>query len=489
LALGVTAAGHPVAAQAGADALASGGNAVDAAVAAMVTSFVAEPLLTGLGAGGLMTVAHPDGEVICLDFFVEAPGRGADHSKRAELLPWEVDFGDATQVFNAGPASVGIPGTAAGVAFASEAFGRIPLEQLTGPAAQLARDGVALNAEQAYVVGLLDGIVRSTDEAAAIFAPDGDLLGEGDVVRQPELGDALELIGAEGSAPFYTGSKATLVADWLGQRGGLLTIEDLAAYEVVERKPVRVNYRGFEVATTPPPSAGGTLIALALGRLDRGAAKPDSATLVAALREAQEQRTIGFLDELAEPGFADRFLGAKLGSTTHISAIDSDGMACSVTCSNGSSSGVVVPGTGIHLNNMMGEQDLNPHGFHKHPVGRRLPSMMSPTVVLRDGSPWCAIGSAGSNRIRSAIIQTVIAAVDHGLDLQRAVEAPRLHWEDGVIYAEPGVDLDSLDGTDAVAAFRSPNLFFGGVQAVRRASDGSFDAGGDPRRGGAVAWA
>ena len=487
--LGVTAAGHPVAAQAGADALAAGGNAVDAALAAMATSFVAEPLLTGLGAGGLMTIAHPDGKVTCLDFFVEAPGRGADHSKRAQLLPWEVDFGDATQVFNAGPASVGIPGTAAGLAYASESFGRIPLEQLTGPAAQLARNGVALNAEQAYVVGLLDGIVRSTDEAAAIFAPGGELLGEGEIVRQPELGDALELIGAEGSAPFYTGAKAKLVADWLGQRGGLVTAQDLAAYEVVEREPVRVKYRGFEVVTTPPPSAGGTLIALTLGRLDRAAAEPDSAALVAALREAQQERTVEFLDGLAEAGFADRFLGAKLGSTTHISAIDSDGMACSVTCSNGSSSGVVVPGTGIHLNNMMGEQDLNPHGFHQHPVGRRLPSMMSPTVLLRDGKPWAAIGSAGSNRIRSAIIQTVIGAVDNGLDLQRAVEAPRLHWEDGVVYAEPGVELDSLDGTDAVASFRAPNLFFGGVQAVSKAADGSFDAGGDPRRGGAVAWA
>ena len=115
--------------------------------------------------------------------------------------------------------------------------------------------------------------------------------------------------------------------------------------------------------------------------------------------------------------------------------------------------------------------------------------MMSPTVLLRDGKPWAAIGSAGSNRIRSAIIQTVIGAVDNGLDLQRAVEAPRLHWEDGVVYAEPGVELDSLDGTDAVASFRAPNLFFGGVQAVSKAADGSFDAGGDPRRGGAVAWA
>ncbi len=489
MARGVTAAGHPVSAQAGADALRAGGNAVDAALAAMVTSFVAEPLLTGLGAGGLMTVSQPDGTTVCLDFFVESPGRDADHSARAELLPWEVDFGDATQVFNAGPASAGIPGTIAGVAHASERFGRLPLAQLTTPAAQLAREGVALNAEQAYVVSLLDGIVRSTPECAAIFAPDDDLLVEGDLVRQPELADALDVLGSEGSAPFYTGRIAELLADWLGSRGGLVTAADLAAYEVVERKPIEVNYRGHTVMLTPPPSAGGTLIALSLGLLNEASGPPSATRLAAAMRESQEARTIEFLDGLAEPGFADSFLGAKLGSTTHISTIDEDGMACSVTCSNGSSSGVVVPGTGVHLNNMLGEQDLNPHGFHQHPIGRRLPSMMTPAVVLRDGRPWCAIGSAGSNRIRSAMLQTVIAAIDHGLGLQQAIEAPRIHWEDGVLYAEPGADIDGLPGGDAIAEFRAANLFFGGVQAVARSHDGTFDGGGDPRRGGAVAWA
>lgn len=489
MARGVTAAGHPVSAKAGADAFRAGGNAVDAAVAAMLTSFVAEPLLTGLGAGGLMTIAEPDGRVVCLDFFVETPGRGADPSTRAELLPWEVDFGDASQVFNAGPASAGTPGTVAGIAHASANYGRLDLAQLTAPAAALARQGVALNDQQAYVVWLLDGIIRSTPECAAIFTRGGELLTAGDTVRQPEMADAFDLLGSEGAAPFYTGHIAGVIAEWLAERGGLITAEDLAAYEVVEREPVRVDYRGLSFVATPPPSAGGTLVALTLGRLDQGNGAPTPEQLVAAMRETQEARTVEFLDGLAEPGFADRFLGARLGSTTHISTIDEDGLACSVTCSNGSSSGVVVPGTGIHLNNMLGEQDLNPHGFHMHPVGRRLPSMMCPAVVLRDGRPWCAIGSAGSNRIRSAIVQTIVAAIDHGMPLQGAVEAPRLHWEDGVVYSEPGVDLEGLEGSDAFAEFRGPNLFFGGVQAAALQWDGSFDAGGDPRRGGAVAWA
>jgi gamma-glutamyltranspeptidase/glutathione hydrolase len=167
--------------------------------------------------------------------------------------------------------------------------------------------------------------------------------------------------------------------------------------------------------------------------------------------------------------------------------LDRDGWACSVTSTNGSCSGVVVPGTGVHLNNMMGEQDLNPLGFHRHPPGRRMPSMMSPTVVLRDGAPELVLGSAGSNRIRSAILQTIIRVLDDGLEAGDAVRAPRVHFEDGIVYAEPGVDTTSLERSGrATARFRELNLFFGGVQAVARDREGRFSGGGDPRRGGAA---
>jgi gamma-glutamyltranspeptidase/glutathione hydrolase len=167
--------------------------------------------------------------------------------------------------------------------------------------------------------------------------------------------------------------------------------------------------------------------------------------------------------------------------------LDRDGWACSVTCSNGEGSGIVVPGTGVHLNNMLGEQDLNPLGFHRHPPGRRLPSMMAPTMVLRDGVPELALGSAGSNRIRSAILQTIIRVVDEGLRAGDAVRAPRVHFEDEVVYAEPGIDVDSLEAAGrAIGRFRDLNLFFGGAQAVERDREGRFWGGGDPRRGGAA---
>ena len=230
----------------------------------------------------------------------------------------------------------------------------------------------------------------------------------------------------------------------------------------------------------PPPSAGGTLIAFALELLERdGHVAPTTERLVEVMEAAQAHRTPEFLASLGERG--------SLGSTTHISVLDADGRACAVTTSNGEGAGIIVPGTGIHLNNMLGEQDLNPLGFHKHPPGRRLPSMMSPTVVLRDGRPELVLGSGGSNRIRSAILQTVINVVDRGMDVADAVRSPRAHFEDDIVYVEPGLDAHTLEAAGrTLARFRELNLFFGGVNAV---TADPLAGVGDPRRGGAAATA
>jgi len=488
--LGVVAAGHPVSARAGANALLAGGNAVDAALGAMLASFACEPLLTGLGAGGYMLVVAPGQAPTLLDFFVEAPGRGADPKGRSELIPVPVSFGDAVQMFHVGEASVGTFGMPAGVCEAARRFGRFPLEQLVAPAARLAREGVPLNPQQAYIVEILGAIVTSTPEAAALFAPNGRLLRAGESLRQPELGEALERLGYEGARPFYEGDIAAAIVDWLAERGGLVTQEDLSAYEVVDREPVHVSYRDRDVLTNPPPSAGGILIARALAMLDGVTSPPSVVQLVEVMETTQKERTPEFLAGLGDPRFVQEFLArpvGRLGSTTHIAALDHDGWACSVTCSNGSASGVIVPGTGVHLNNMLGEQDLNPLGFHHHPPGRRMPSMMSPTIVLRDGAAQLAVGSAGSNRIRSAVLQTIIRSIDDGLEAQDAIDAPRVHFEDDMVYCEPGVDVAALESAGrSVSPFRARNLFFGGAQAAALDLTGRFSGGGDPRRGGAA---
>jgi gamma-glutamyltranspeptidase/glutathione hydrolase len=488
---GVVAAGHPVTARAGADALRAGGNAVDAALTAMFISFVAEPLLTGLGAGGYMLVAPPGAPPALLDFFVEAPGRGLPPgAPHAPLRSVDVDFGDAVQVFNIGASAAGPYGTLSGAWTAARRFGRLSPAELVGPAVALARRGVEVNEQQGYLFEILSPITEATPEARAHFMPAGRPPRVGESHRDHELADALERFAAEGPAPFYTGDVAAAVCAWVAERGGLLTPADLAAYETVERTPVRVRYRGATVLTNPPPSAGGILLAHSLAQLDRAPPPPSVRAIVAAMAHAQAERTPEFLAGLADPGFLERFTATRLGATTHISTVDADGWACAVTCTNGEGCGELVPGTGIHLNNMMGEQDLSPFGFHTHPPGRRLPSMMAPTIVLEEGEPALVLGSAGSNRIRSAILQVILGVVDRGLPVQAAIDAPRVHLEDEIAYVEPGVDTAELESEGRTLVFFSArNLFFGGAQAVRREPGGALSGGGDPRRGGAVAVA
>jgi gamma-glutamyltranspeptidase/glutathione hydrolase len=487
---GICAAGHPLTAEAGASVLREGGNAVDAAIAAMLTSWVAEPLLTGPGAGGYLLVAGAGVEPALLDFFVSAPG--GDPATRGPLVAVDVSFGDADQVFHVGAASCGAYGTPAGVVAAAEKWGSVPLDRLAAPAADHARKGVPVNREQAYIFEILDGIFRIDPTGAAAFMPDGHPLREGEPYRSPELAETIERLGLEGSAPFYSGDIARATVEFLSARGGVLTAADLAGYAAIEREPVRASYRGREVVTNPPPNAGGLLIALALALLDRTDGPPTVEEIVAVMEMVQAERTTDFVDGLDEPGFAERFLASRLGSTTHISVLDADGLACSVTCTNGEGCGLVVPGTGIHVNNIMGEEDLSPLGFHTAPAGRRMPSMMAPTAVLAPGGELeLVLGSAGSNRIRSAILQTIVGVLDHGLAADEAVDAPRVHFEAGTVYAEPGVPLDGLRAAGhRLVAFRDRNLFFGGVQAVERArASGLLRGAGDPRRGGAVAVA
>jgi gamma-glutamyltranspeptidase / glutathione hydrolase len=498
---GVVAAGHPLTAEAGADVLRLGGNAVDAAVACVLMSFVAESPLTGPGAGGFMVV-HARGETHVLDFFVAAPGLGLESREPGALVPIDVRFSeDAVQRFNVGPASCGAYGTTLGLTEILRRFGTVGLADLTGAPARAARDGIEVVPMQAFLFEVLHPILTSTPECAAIYAPDGRLLREGETIRLPELGDLLDRLGAEGPAFLYGGDVGRAVSDWVLERGGMLSRDDLSSYDVIEREPARVTYRGREVLTNPPPSSGGILIADALGILERLDRTPDPSVIAEVIASTNRARDEEFLEGLATEGFLERFLAAhaldsvatevrsRLGNTTHLSVMDAEGACASVTCSNGSCSGVVVPGTGVHLNNMLGEQDLNPFGFHRHTPGDRVPSMMAPTVVLRDGRPEIAIGSAGSNRIRSAIIQTVLGVIDHGMEAQEAVSAPRLHVEGGEVEAEPGIDESALERLERagwiVRRWAEQNLYFGGAQAVARGPDTDrLTGGGDPRRGG-----
>jgi gamma-glutamyltranspeptidase/glutathione hydrolase len=511
---GTVAAGHPETAAAGVWALREGGNAVDAAIAAVCASLSAESPLTGLGAGGYMLVHEPGELGVLLDFFVAAPGWD-DRERRSELVPVEVDFGGTTQIFNVGAASCGVPGTPAGLAEACRLFGSMPLSELVRPGVRLAREGVQISQQQGYIVSILAPVLTHQAEGAAIYAPEGSLLREGAIFQAPELAESLELLGEEGEEPFYGGEIGDRICAWVEDLGGQLAREDLLAYRPIARDPVQVHFSGHEILTNPPPSSGGLLIAFALAVLER-LERVDVETVIMVMEQAQAARTPDFLAGLYTEDFAAAFLtedavaaaerrcraagrpaagagpGDALGSTTHITAVDSEGRCASVTCSNGTGSGLFVPGTGIHVNNMLGEQDLNPFGYHTTAPGRRMPSMMSPTVVLSDGELEAGLGSGGSNRIRSAIVQTILRLVSDRMPAQAAVEAPRAHVEDGVVHAEPGIDEAALDRLGArgyeVVRWRTESLFFGGVHTVARdPGTGVLAGGGDLRRGGAVA--
>jgi gamma-glutamyltranspeptidase/glutathione hydrolase len=499
---GVVAAGHPLTAEAGAEVLRQGGNAVDAAVCAVLASFAVESPLTGFGAGGFMMVHHGE-ETVLLDFFVAAPGR--DPIERgAELVPVPVHFDlETVQTFYVGPSSCGVPGTAAGLERALGRFGSMPLADLVKPGVRLAREGAPVNAEQAYILDILEPIHARLEGTRELYAPAGRTLRMGEVFRFAELATALERFGAEGAEPFCHGEVAAALSDHVVEHGGTLGRGDFAGYEAIERQPIRTAFRGTEVLTNPPPSSGGILIAYCLGLLERLGERSGPEQLVAAMGAANDARGEAFAEalygeglegNLLDPGALDATAGDLLGSTTHISVLDREGMCANVTCSNGSGSGVLVSGTGVILNNMLGEEDLNPLGFHAIAPGRRVPSMMAPTVVLRGGEIELGLGSAGSNRIRSAILQTIVRAVEQGMSAGEAVRAPRLHFEAGVVQAEPGIDEAALARLEAggLPVLRRPaiNLFFGGVQAVaRRRGTDLFEGGGDPRRGGSVAIA
>jgi gamma-glutamyltranspeptidase/glutathione hydrolase len=450
---GAIAAGHPLTAATGAKVLRAGGNAVDACVAAAFVSWVCESMLTGPGGGGFMLVHQAaGGRTRLLDFFVAVP---REPSQEQELLALAVDFdGDTQQVFNTGPAAVAVPGTPLGLEAAHRGFGSLPWGELVAPAVRLAREGVELTPTQAYLHRILDPLLRHSPEGEALYGPVRPLE-EGERFAAPELAATLEQIAAEGAGVLYRGELAERICAHVP-----LTPGDLASYEVIEREPLAASYHGREFRSNPPPSSGGPLIALGLAALGD---QPPTPLAVARAMEAQEAARAG------------------AGGTTHISVVDTRGDAASLSASLGSGSGVVVPGTGIHLNNMLGEADL----VASARPGERLTSMMAPSLVLEAGRPRLVVGSAGSARLRGAILQVVANAIGGGLGVREAVDAPRVHLDGSVVHCEDPAAADELEAAGyEVVRWRERNLFFGGVNAVEFRADGRLAAAGDPRRGG-----
>jgi gamma-glutamyltranspeptidase/glutathione hydrolase len=513
---GAVAAGHRLTAEAGARVLEEGGNAVDACVAASFAAWVAESPLTGPGAGGFALVLPGDGRAPRVaDFFVSTPGLGRPVPPDAEMHAIDVGFGgdsETTQVFRIGEASCAVPGAAAGLESVHAIYGRLPWKALLQPAIELARAGIEVTREQAHLHAILDLILRHADDGRQIYSRgDGTRMVPGDTLRLDDLGRTLEQLAEEGAAALYHGDLATAIVRTVGDGGGI-TKEDLAAYRVAWRRPVRARFRGYEVVSNPPPSSGGILIAYGLALLERvSRGGPGAAEAIASLAEVMREQTRlrdgSFTTALHRGGLARRLLseeGIAAGvsriessapgipepapaGTTHVSAVDSAGNAASLSSSTGSGSGVIVPGTGIHLNNMLGEYDLVAGG--PATPGKRLTSMMAPTVVVGDDGPRLVVGSAGSVRLRGAIMQVIANVIEHGLGVAAAIDFPRVHVDEPHVHCEGGFDEAELARVEAagydVIRWRRRNLFFGGTNAVEVLPGGALAAAGDARRGGA----
>jgi gamma-glutamyltranspeptidase/glutathione hydrolase len=525
---GVIAAGDHQTAAAGAELLRQGGNAIDAAVAAAFAAFVCElPLCSPLG-GGVCVLEPAGAPAIAFDMFARTPGQGTRGANAASTsvsgdgrsrptgagLDFEgvrVCFGAATQVFHVGRASVAVPLALHGLLELHRRFGSRPLLDVVRPAVALGRDGYVLGPAIAFVFDILTPIVERTPECRRLFADDtGAIARSGARLTNRDLASSLEDIARR---PERLRDLSMALAREVGpDRGGLVTEQDVLTAKVHEHVPVVTDHAGWRLATMPSPSTGGVLVALGLRMLEGVGHAPflsrDHLLFVAKVQEALlAERDDGFVERCARPELVAAMLADErvaiarerarknlLGSTTQISALDEHGNAIALTLTSGEGSGHVLSGTGMILNNLLGEEDLHPRGFHRDPPGSRLTTMMAPTVLSR-GDDRIALGSGGSNRLRTAILQVLVGLVEHRVSPEAAVGAPRLHLEldedrtPRVAFEAAGLADDVVCALrDAYprspAVFESTNLYFGGVHLAMR-TGGAFEGVGDPRRAGA----
>lgn len=487
---GAVAAGHLATARAATRILNDGGNAFDATLAALATACVCEPVLASPGGGGfLMAVEAGSANPVLIDFFGHSPREQRTSPDDIEFASVFADFGTARQEFHVGRGATSTPGFIPGLTAIHDRFATLPLCDLMAPAISLARGGVEVTPFQAFLFDVVSPILIYSPSVRSLFAPDDTLLKSGDLLANPGLADFFEMVGQKGAEFCVTGAGAEAVLE--GQEEyGHLTALDLAHYRVEVREPLKLELKDCEIFLNPPPSAGGAMIAAMLDGINRsGLDRADAMARADRLRNTHDGDPRAILASIGfEPGTAVADAGPSTRGTTHVSVIDAAGNAAAATVSNGEGSGHMAGPFGFMPNNLLGEADLMPHGFHRWRPDARLASNMAPSLLRHADGRIAALGSGGSNRIRTAVFQVVTRLVRDGLDPQTAVEAARLHIEDGHLDFEDLIDDTTRKGlTDRFPDHRAwpgHNLFFGGCHVVERASGGAFTGAGDPRRAG-----
>ncbi|GAA1136684.1 gamma-glutamyltransferase [Ornithinicoccus hortensis] len=499
------AAPNPIATQAGQVALAAGGNAIDAAIAAMVTATVTEPGVVSPLGGCYINIWPADGDPVVIDGNVEMPGRGADPERfGAGLIECVTTYGGGLTTY-AGPGSVATPGMVAAMGLAHERYGRAPWAELFAVAEHSARAGFPLSQTAATYFPLVAHTIFNWDPTTrAVYTDDGTSWPAGHLIVDGSLADTLAELAAEGAGALYTGDLGLRIAADIGERGGLLTREDLTAYQPDLRPALPTRLGRWRLACNPPPSIGGpvlTAMLRVLGEVDGPVTPVRAARAMRQVLDLRMQR-LDTAEDLRAAGEELLSTIATLGDTglptspdtAHVSVVDTDGFACALTASAGYGSGMTVAGTGLMANNALGEPELNRRGLHALAPGTRMASNMAPTTARHADGSVLAIGTPGADRITTALLQVLLHFCVHDEELQHAINAPRLHvrlLEDGGAQ----IDLERDEHLSAALAdqdlplreYEPQDMYFGGVGAALLSADGTLSAGADPRRASATA--
>jgi len=531
---GMVAAASPIAAQVGVDILKAGGNAVDAAVATAFAIGIVEPNATGIGGEGMMVIyLAKEDKAIAIDYRSTAPKLAAEKFAKSRMP-------------STGWQSVATPGVVAGLSEALEKYGTMSLEQVLAPSIKLAEEGFPLSETVAQVVEDNYEKILADPGLSRVFLDNQLPPAPGFIVKNPELAETLRKIAAGGPDVFYRGEVADAIDKAMRENGGLLTKEDLAAYKPVTRWPARGNYRGYDLISAPPPVGGATVIE-AMNILENFDLASMPYTSVQSIHVISEALKRAFMDNrvyVGDPDFSfvplqemlskdyarlraseirmDRMTPAKeikpgefeeaaeilaptgtegkyeSPSTTHISVADKDGnmVALTQTISSFFGAGVMVPGTGIILNNEVYNFSTDPTSPNCIAPGKRMRTTISPTIVLKDGKPLLTIGTPGAGRIISTMTTLLVNIIDHNMSLQEAIEAPRFYVRDGSdsFECESRVPAEVLEGLkslgypiDDSSIKADYDLYFGGAQGVMiDYTTGEFVGAADPRRDGAA---
>jgi gamma-glutamyltranspeptidase/glutathione hydrolase len=460
-----------------------------------------EPGVCSLAGSAFITIWPDGGQPVTIDGNVAVPGAGLAEEERGQgAVHVSIKYGGGIDTL-VGPGSVSIPGSLAAVEHAWKKYGATSWDAIFAPVIRATRDGFALPAACHYYLGYSGDCIfdRSDDGHDALHREDGSLREAGSKIVIPHLSDTLDAISREGAKLFYEGEIGAAISDHCRDGGGMLTREDLSTYRAIERQSLRTEIGDWSIATTPAPAIGGAVLsAMLLACSDLHDRVWNRATLAQLIHSQQacldfRKRKLDLADDVGAEA-ARLIASARTGrllsrwtsaSTVHTSVVDSAGTACAITASSGYGSGEMPAGTGLWLNNCLGEIELNRRGLDAGPVGSRLPSNMAPSIARRDGSVL-AVGSPGADRITTALQQFLINYLLFEMSLDDAIAHPRVHidtsGEDVRLMAEPGLDLP--DTELPVHLFPNLVMYFGGVGAAIFDGKTGLASAADPRREG-----